>query len=402
MRRLIVLAILFIASVAMTFVSAYGQTILSCTGNIAASGGSIACVPVSQPPTPPPPPPIGMSVSVSGNHLVDQNGKTIHLIGFNAQGTEYTCLTSSSTSFHDPNALTTTPANMKAWGAAVNVARIPLNEDCWLGINGVKRGGTAYQSDIIAFVNNLHKSGMYAQLTMQWNAPGTTQATGQQYMADNDHAVAFWQSVAAVFKTDPGVLFDLYSEPYGSVSWACWGSGGTTCVYGGFQIAGMAQMIAGIRSVEGNGWHHPVVVSGLGRSNNLSGWLANRPADSANQMIAGIHTYDDGAGGSGGCPSSNGGVWNQNNCATAVFGGIKSAGFPMLVSEVGDIYSGGCTYSTFLNAAYAWMDANGDGYMPWAWGPFGCGNPGLLTDWNGTPQSTFGTGTKSHIGALPQ
>jgi hypothetical protein len=339
-----------------------------------------------------------LSIQVSGNLLINQNGQTIHLIGFGASGSEYQCLTSNKT-FTNPDTLTTAPANMKAWGAAVNIARIPLNEDCWLGINRVKRGGTAYQNDIKSFVNLLHQNGMYAELDLHWNAPGKTLANDQQVMADYSHSIAFWQSVASAFRTDQAVTFNLYNEPH-DISWSCWQSGGSSCVYG-FQIAGMEQLIQAIRGVEGTGWHHPVVVAGLGWSNDLSGWLANRPADSANQEIAGIHTYDDGAGGSDGCPPDYGGAWNENNCANNIFGTITAAGYPILISEMGDIAAGGCTYSTFLQDAYTWMDANGNGYEPWAWGPWGCGYPSLLTNWNGTPLSTYGTGTKTHIQSLP-
>jgi endoglucanase len=339
-----------------------------------------------------------LSIQVSGNHLVNQNGKTIHLIGFGHQGSEYMCVNRNST-FDDPNAFTTTPQNMKVWGAAVNIARIPLNEDCWLGINGVAHGGTAYQNDITNFVNNLHKNGMYAELELHWNAPAATTATGQKVMADYDHSIAFWQSVATTFVNDPAVTFNLYNEPH-DVSWPCWNLGGPSCVYG-FRIAGMEELILAIRAVEGTGWHHPIVVAGLGWSNDLSGWLSNRPADPANQEIAGIHTYDDGAGGANGCPATKGGAWNENNCATTIFGGIKNAGYPIVITEMGDLASGGCTYSTFLDNALNWMDANGDGYEPWTWGPYGCSNPSLLSDWNGTPASTYGTGTKTHMQSLP-
>jgi endoglucanase len=342
-------------------------------------------------------PPAGnsLSVQVSGNHLVNQNGQTIHLIGFNAQGSEYMCVTTNQT-FDNPNTLTTAPADMKTWGAAVNIARIPMNEDCWLGINGVSRGGAAYQNDIVAFVNKLHASGMYAILDLHWNAPGTTQATGELVMADYDHSIAFWQSVATTFKNDSGVIFELYNEPQ-SLSWPCWDTGGSTCVYSGFRTAGMEEMLQAIRNVEGTGWAHPILAGGQHWSNDLTGWLANRPADPANQLIAAIHTYDD----SNICPTSPGGPWNASSCADTVWGGIKTAGYPIVFTEVGDTSAGGCTYSTFLDSAYKWMDANSDGYLPWAWGPFGCSNPSLTTDWTGTPVSTYGTGTKAHIQSLP-
>jgi len=335
-----------------------------------------------------------LAVRVSGYHLVNQNGQTIHLIGFNAQGSEYTCVTSNS-SFDNPNTLTTAPADMQTWGAAVNIARIPMNEDCWLGINGVSRGGTAYQNDIVAFVNKLHASGMYAILDLHWNAPGTTEATGEQVMADYDHSIAFWQSVATTFKNDPGVIFELYNEPQ-SLSWPCWDLGGSTCV-SGFRTAGMEEMLQAIRNVEGTGWAHPILIGGQHWANDLTGWLANHPADPANQIIAAIHTYDD----SNVCPTSPGGAWNAGSCADNVWGAIKAAGYPIVFTEVGDTSAGGCTYSTFLDSAYKWMDAHSDGYLPWAWGPFGCSNPSLTTDWKGTPVSTYGTGTKAHIQSLP-
>src|SRR5206468_11064310 len=84
--------------------------------------------------------------------------------------------------------------------------------------------GATYRSAIVDYVNLLHASGMYAILDLHWNAAGTAQATGQQAMVDADHGPAFWSSVAATFKNDPAVLFDLYNEPE-FISWSCWRDG---------------------------------------------------------------------------------------------------------------------------------------------------------------------------------
>lgn len=351
-------------------------------------------------PTPAPSPTpdtTALSVQVSGNHIVNQNGQTIHLIGFGHQGSEYMCLTTDQT-YDDPNALSTTPQNMKAWGAAVNIARIPLNEDCWLGINGVTRGGTAYQNDIVTFANNLHAQGMYVNIDLHWNAPGTQQATASLSMADFDHSIAMWQQVATTFKNDPAVIFELDGEPHGSVTWECWQNGGAACVFDGFRIAGMEEMIQAIRGIEGTGFHHPIIVDCLGYSNDCTQFLTHVPADPASQLIVAIHDYDDGAGGPNGCPSSSGGAFNANGCADTVFGGIKKAGFPIMITEGGPF---DCSYDTFMQDLYAWFDANGDGYEPYSWGAYGCSNPGLNSDWNGTPTPGYGTGTKTHMQSLP-
>src|SRR5206468_62890 len=85
---------------------------------------------------------------------------------------------------------------MKALG--MNGVNIGLNEDCWLGINGVPSayGGTNYQNAIVHYVQTIEANGMYPVISLFWEAPGTQQATDQIAMPDADHATAFWQSVA--------------------------------------------------------------------------------------------------------------------------------------------------------------------------------------------------------------
>src|SRR5438270_1182989 len=141
-----------------------------------------------------------LSIGVASNHLVDGNGTPIRLLGVNRSGTEYACIQGWGI-FDGPNDATSVAA-MAAWH--INVVRIPLNEDCWLNINGVNPAyaGATYQSAIQAYVNLLHQRGLYAILELHWNAPGTSQATGQQVMPDADHSPAFWSSVATFFKAD--------------------------------------------------------------------------------------------------------------------------------------------------------------------------------------------------------
>jgi len=98
---------------------------------------------------------------------------------------------------------------MKAWG--VDAVRIPLNEDCWLGINGVSSNysGSNYQTVISNYVSELNAAGIVAIVDLHWNAPGSTLATSQQQMADEDHAPAFWSSVASYLKNYHGLIFDF-------------------------------------------------------------------------------------------------------------------------------------------------------------------------------------------------
>src|SRR5207244_2153921 len=103
---------------------------------------------------------------------------------------------------------------MKAWGA--NAVRVPLNEDCWLALNGAPpdRSGTNYVNAVMTYVSALNSKGLLVILDLHWNAPGTDPATSQQPMADRDHAPDLWRGVAQAFKDNGSVLFELYNEPH--------------------------------------------------------------------------------------------------------------------------------------------------------------------------------------------
>ncbi len=153
-----------------------------------------------------------LAIHVQGNRLVNGEGRAIRLLGVNFSGAEYACIQDRGiwSAPTDEAAI----AAMVAWH--IDVVRIPLNEDCWLGIDGApaQYSGSAYQQAIHEFVQALHDAGLYAILDLQWSAPGESQATSLQSMADAEHSVPFWSSVAQSFREDPAVLFDLYSEPH--------------------------------------------------------------------------------------------------------------------------------------------------------------------------------------------
>src|SRR2546423_6042089 len=114
------------------------------------------------------------SIGVAGNHLVNGDGTAIRLLGVNRSGTEYACIQGWGI-FDGPNDAASVAA-MAAWH--INAVRIPLNEDCWLNINGVNPsyGGASYQAAVPAYVNLLHQYGLYAILELHLNPPGSTKA----------------------------------------------------------------------------------------------------------------------------------------------------------------------------------------------------------------------------------
>jgi len=346
---------------------------------------------------------VPVAVHVVGNHLVDATGATIQLRGVDRSGTEFACTGSSASGgwsiLDQPSSVTEQQsiAAMIAWG--VNSVRIPLNEDCWLGINGVTPiySGSNYRSAIYNYVQLLHSYGLIAILDLHFNASGSQVSTnadgigggGQQVMADESHAPAFWTSVADTFLSDPGVIFDLYNEPT-DISWSCWLSGGCTApaeegATGGWAVAGMQQLVDVVRAT---GATQPIMVGGLDWANDLSQWLAYEPIDplSPPQLIASVHVYE---GNTCGAPS----CWNSEIAPVA-------ARVPVVTGEFGPSSCDGA----FVDQHLDWADDNGVSYLAWNWGSIDDGwncasGPALLEHDDGTPDP-YGAAVEAHYQAV--
>ena len=106
---------------------------------------------------------------------------------------------------------------MLTWN--INTVRLPLNEHCWLGINGSLVERRRIQPSVVDYVARLNQRNLYVVLDLHWSAPGSTVIIGGSggnqlvTMAFADHAIDFWTSVATTFKDDPMVIFDLFNEP---------------------------------------------------------------------------------------------------------------------------------------------------------------------------------------------
>jgi hypothetical protein len=328
-----------------------------------------------------------LTIRVDGNHLVDASGRTVRLLGVDRSGSEYECMY-SSTIFDGPVSAASIAA-IAAWHA--DAVRVPFNEDCWFGINGAFRGasGAAYRRAIVTFVDHLEAHGLYVILDLHWAAPGRHKAESQWPMADADHAPAFWRSVAATFRSNHAVLFDLFNEPY-VTSWTCWLQGcattyddnGTTVSY---RTAAMQQLVNAVRST---GATTPLLLGGLDWSSDESGWLAHEPVDPDHQLVVSFHTYDF-----SGCSSAS--CWSSTIAPLALR-------VPVVTGEFGE---GGCT-GAFDVAYMAWADEHGVSYLGWAWDSTGAPShwscsqgPALITSYDGTP-TAYGEALKHHLAVL--
>jgi endoglucanase len=272
--------------------------------------------------------------------LVDGAGHPIRLLGVDRSGTEYAC--AQGWGIFDGPSDAASVAAISSWDT--NAVRVPLNEDCWLGINGVSSayGGAAYRTAIVNYVHELNQAGIVAIIDLHWGAPGTTLATSQEQMPDS-HAPTFWTSAATTFAGDPGVMFDLFNEPH-DVSWSCWLNGCTLA--NGIQAVGMQTLV---NSVRATGATQPIMVEPLGWGGDLSGWLANEPTDPDQSLVASLHLYNP-----SGC--------NTLSCWNSVIAPV-AAKVPVVTGELGEY---DCT-SSFIDSYMAWADAHGVSYLAWAW-----------------------------------
>jgi len=317
----------------------------------------------------------GLAVRVDGNRLVDAGGRTIRLLGVDRSGGEYACV--QGLGFFEGPTDAQAIAAMAAW--RINTVRLPLNEDCWLGINGApaQYSGARYRAAVRAYVSGLNNAGLYVVLDLHWNAPARERATQQQPMADLDHAPAFWSSVASTFRTNPAVIFDLYNEPV-NINWKCWLDG--CMLHGGWRTAGMQMLVDAVRST---GARQPIIVSGLDAGDDISGWLRYRPHDPISQLVAGFHIYNF-------MPCTKVGCWNQDVAPVA-----QQA--PVVTTEMGETWCKDVLIKSFMS----WADRMGVSYIGWSWNPAGCGAPALITSWNGQP-TAYGTGLRAHLIRLYQ
>jgi endoglucanase len=338
-----------------------------------------------QPEASPASPPEVMSVSVSGNELVDEDGKTIRLVGVNFSGSQYAC--AEGRGFFDAPATDASIEALKSWG--INAVRLPLNESCWLGINGVPDAysGANYRDAIGDWVEKLNDNGFYVIVDQHHSHAGTGKATGQQAMANRDHANDYWKSVAGYFKKSRAVLFDLYNEPYPdnnrdtTAAWTCVRDGGN-CDGVGFVAAGMQEMLTSVRST---GAKNPVLIGGPVYAGSLNRWLEFKPNDPEDQLVASVHIYGEPLG----SPYDDSSRWDSEILPVAYR-------VPVVIGEMGDT---DCTHE-FIDRLMPWADAHGLSYFGWAWVTSSCASePALISDYSGTP-TAYGAGFRDHVKAL--
>jgi dienelactone hydrolase len=365
------------------------------------------------------------NIAIRGKSFVDGAGKQFRPLGVNLSSAEFTCVEPTyGNDFRRSTGVWALPtddpaiAAMASWH--MNAVRIPLNEDCWLGINPVRRtedsisrvqgraaarkAGRAlakrYRRQIVAVVNRIHAHGMVVLLDLHWNAPGGILASQQYPLPDRSHSPAFWRSVARTFKKDHSVVLELFNEPIlqpkSALRWRCMRDGCRVpkgcgdCgakPHGTYRTAGFQQLVNTVRKAGG---HMPLLVPGRYYSNDLGQWLRWKPHDRLKQIGATFHAYN--------LDCKDEGCWDRN---------VKRVAqkVPVVATEFGPDESDADPCDTSYDQRWMnWADGAGVGYLAWWWFTPDPGQPrcslDMLADFAGTPREGHGQAVHDHLGEL--
>lgn len=353
------------------------------------------------------------SVSMSGLHVVSNtiqngNGQVLFLHGVGRGQTEYECIAGT-----DVTPRTQAVVNaIKSWNA--NIVRVPLNEDCWLGINTNSKNaaymGTPYRQSILNWVNLLTSNNLAVIVDLHSNAPGSTPSTDQLAMPDADHALAYWKSVAAAFKSNSSVIFDLFNEPLpyfdienqytrgsSGKAWQCWLKGGNICTGDPKITYAAVGMQALVNAVRQTGARNVLMLGGLQYSNDLTQWLAYKPIDPQNNLVASWHVYAINR-----CAYQS--CWDSEIAPVAaqvpIIAGEFGVGPPAVTGKTD------CN-APFLNSLWSFLDSHQLGYAAWKFNvwPGSCGdsnsfNWALISNEFGT-RTPYGDLYYHHLQGLP-
>ncbi len=251
-----------------------------------------------------------------------------------------------------------------------DLVRIPVNQDFWL--EGAALHHPDYRANVERAVRQALDAGLHVLIDLHWSDKGDLQIkrAGQQRMPDVN-SLAFWKEIAALYRSESHVFFDLYNEPH-DVSWEIWRDGGSAPTVtmpdgktdSAFTAVGLQQLYDAVR---GAGAENLVIAGGLDWGYDLSGVPTHRLT--GHNIVYSTHPY----------------IWKKEWQSRAFF---LAATDPVIMGEFG---SGDCSTKPYEDAI-ALADRHRTSWLAWAWWSGQpdqiCKFPAILASWDGTPSAT--------------
>lgn len=315
-------------------------------------------------------------VAAVGPTLIDTRTCTPHrFVGLARSGLE--SWPTGDDRLYDPALAREDFRNIRGWGS--NIVRIPLNPAYW--VKTAAHYDPGYPAQVDSAILRAHSQGLDVVIDMHFSDRGdpANKAYRLERMADANHGITFWKEVAARYKDDGRVLFELYNEPH-DISWDTWLNGGPSG--DGYQAAGYQQLYDAVRST---GAKNLVIVNGLNWGYDMA--EAGTHMLNGYNVIYGTHVYD--------WPEKQPVRWDRDF-------GYLAAKVPVMIGEFGTTNCGTAYYEWVM----AYADTHNMSWLSWAWyappadrPDLLCSFAALITDWNGTP-SPMGAVVKAHLQGL--
>lgn len=297
----------------------------------------------------------------SGNTVYDANGplalRGLHRFGFEG-------------SVHGagvPNNFSSAEIDhAKAWGA--NLVRLSLASSFWLPTDC--HYDPTYSARVDAAVRAITADAMVALVDLHYNSTGDCSAVAAQQMADS-RATAFWTSVAARYRSNPLVAFDLYNEPH-DISDIVWRNGGQVTSGGvTWTATGMQTMYDAVRAT---GATNLVLASG-------NSWANDFPAVplTGTNIAYGVHAYTCPTGPT--APDCRANPLDPSSILASWVAPSKV--YPVIVSEFGWPAKDDGRY---VRTVIAYAEQHGWGWSAFAWDGSTQGTFDLLADVDATYQ----------------
>ena len=205
-------------------------------------------------------------------------------------------------------------AMLKSWGA--NLIRLPVSQSYWVAGTYWNRqavaAGIDYKAKVVNAVQQARALGLTVIVDLHSSDRGDAgySATPDIWkMADANNSIPFWRDVAATFKNDGGVIYELYNEPHPREdvwvdqqmdvqAWKLWRDGGLVeagkdypcadcATLPAYTAAGMQQLYDVVRST---GARNLVLMNGVHWGYSLQGVPQYRV--NGYNIIYGTHPYD--------------------------------------------------------------------------------------------------------------
>lgn len=286
--------------------------------------------------------------------MVSADGSSVILRGAQIQGYN-TVSTYRTTTWLNPGAF----AAMRSW--RMNELRLPFS-----GCLVTRDPG--YLPQLVSRAHEAEHAGLYVVLALFDDLRAGCATDGIKMPLPP--VIGEWTAVAAAFRDDADVLFDLYNEPgVGGgqptvADWTLWRDGGVVRDASGASVTTVGFNDIGRAVREAGAIEQPLVAEAM-NTDNLTGVMPYRLSD-ANTVYS-IHSYFEGEDSS---PQHWKVMFGQEASSIPVLVGewafLPNAQYPVMCA---DLHLSTAEATTLVQGFLAFMDANGVSYSAWSFTP---------------------------------